>query len=101
MCIRDSFHVWPVDDVDDAIALLTGVPAGEPNAKGEVPEGTVNHLVASRLAELSLLRQAWGSGGARTPERPKRHRPKVRHRGKRSTGGAGEQAQRAALPRWR
>jgi predicted ATP-dependent protease len=80
---QGRFHVWPVDEVDEAIALLTGVPAGEPNAKGEVPEGTVNHLVASRLAELSLLRQAWGSGGARAPERPKRHRPKVRHRGKR------------------
>ena len=74
------FQVHAVDDVDQAIELLTGVPAGTPNAKGEVPPGTINHLVASRLVELSLLRQAWSGGGqAHAPRRPQRHRQKVRH----------------------
>ena len=74
------FQVHAVDDVEQAIELLTGVPAGTPNAKGEVPPGTINHLVASRLVELSLLRQAWSGGGqTHAPRRPLRHRQKVRH----------------------
>jgi predicted ATP-dependent protease len=80
---QGRFHVHAVDDADQAIELLTGVSAGLPNAKGEVPEGTINHLVASRLAELSLLRQAWGTGQARAAEKPHRHRPRVRHKGRR------------------
>jgi hypothetical protein len=43
--------------------LLTGVPAGEPNPEGEVPDGTVNFLVATQLAELTALRQAYASAG--------------------------------------
>jgi predicted ATP-dependent protease len=80
---QGRFHVHAVEDVDQAIELLTGLSAGLPNAKGEVPEGTINHLVASRLAELSLLRQAWGAGQARAAEKPHRHRPRVRHKDRR------------------
>ena len=76
------FHVNAVDDVDQAIELLTGLSAGQTNAKGEVPAGTINHLVASRLAEFSLLRQAWGAGQARAADKPCRHRPRVRHKGR-------------------
>jgi predicted ATP-dependent protease len=79
---QGRFHIYAVADVDQAIELLTGVSAGLPNAKGEVPEGTINHLVASRLAELSLLRQAWGAGQARAADKPRRHRPRVRHKGR-------------------
>jgi predicted ATP-dependent protease len=78
------FRVHAVDDVDQAIELLTGVPAGLPNAKGEVPPGTINHLVASRLMELSLLRQAWGGGQARLTQRPRGRRQKGRYRLRRS-----------------
>jgi hypothetical protein len=44
--------------VDDAIALLTGVPAGVPTATGQYPEGSVNERVARRVAELGELRNA-------------------------------------------
>ena len=80
---QGRFHVHAVDDVDQAIELLTGVTAGIPNAKGEVPPGTVNHLVASRLMELSLLRQAWSGGQAHAAKRPPGQRQKVRHRPRR------------------
>ena len=76
---QGRFQVHAVDDVDEAIELLTGVPAGTPNVKGEVPRGTVNHLVASRLMELSLLRQAWSGGHAHAAKRPPGHRQRVRH----------------------
>ncbi|MCZ7662120.1 MAG: AAA family ATPase [Thermoleophilia bacterium] len=56
--VRDAiaqgrFHVYPVSTVDEGIAILTGVAAGEPDAEGVYPEGTVNRLVADRLAELA------------------------------------------------
>ena len=36
------FHVYPIATIDEGIELLTGVPAGEPDAEGRYPEGTVN-----------------------------------------------------------
>jgi predicted ATP-dependent protease len=47
------FHVHPVTTVDQALELLTGRPAGQRDAAGEFPEGTVNRLVATRLAEFA------------------------------------------------
>ena len=61
-CAKQQFHIWAVEEIDQALEILTGVPAGVPNAKGEVPAGTVNFLVATRLAQLSLFRQAWNAG---------------------------------------
>jgi predicted ATP-dependent protease len=48
-----QFHVWAADHVDQGIELLTGVPAGERDAEGNFPEGTINRLVNERLEELS------------------------------------------------
>ena len=83
-----AFQVWAVDSVDQAIELLTGVPAGCPDAKGQVPVGSVNHRVATQLARLSLVRQAWGALGeglhparaGRAPTRTVRRRRSARPR---------------------
>jgi predicted ATP-dependent protease len=53
-----NFHVYPVRTVDEAIELLTGVPAGEPELADDSPQHTVNGRVASRLKELMALRRA-------------------------------------------
>ncbi len=68
-CEQGRFHVWPVRDVDQAMELLTGVPAGEPDEQGLVPEGTVNFLVGAQLLEMAAIRQAYAS-----PKRPARSR---------------------------
>ncbi|MEW6163439.1 MAG: AAA family ATPase [Pseudomonadota bacterium] len=73
-CAAGKFRVWAVEHADQAIEILTGVPPGEPDEKGEVPAGTMNYLVAVQLAELWALRQAFGEsglGGAR--RKRKRH----------------------------
>jgi lon-related putative ATP-dependent protease len=54
-----QFHVYPIDTIDEAVSLLTGVPAGVPNQQGEYPEGTVNGRVMQRLRELARLRQEY------------------------------------------
>lgn len=43
------FHIWAVDTVDDGIEILTGIPAGKPDKKGEFPKGSVNYLVKKSL----------------------------------------------------
>jgi len=51
------FHVYAVRTVDEAIGLLTGMPAGEPEIIGEARPDTVNGRVALRLREFSSLRR--------------------------------------------
>jgi len=53
------FRIYVVENVDQAIALLTGVPAGDADASGKYPEGSVNRRVAARLAELSEIRKSF------------------------------------------
>lgn len=50
-----TFSIYAIDHVEQALELLTGMPAGQPDANGIYPEGTVNHLVQLRLAEWIAL----------------------------------------------
>jgi predicted ATP-dependent protease len=50
---KGQFHIWAVGTIDEGIEILTGVPAGERDKKGNYPEGTVNYLVSKRLEELT------------------------------------------------
>lgn len=56
---RDGkFHIYAVETIDQGIEILTGVPAGERDASGKFPEGSVNHRVEARLIELAERRLA-------------------------------------------
>ena len=55
-----NFHVYAIKTVDEAIALLTGVAAGECDDQGAYPEGTMNARVAARLKGMFDLRQKFG-----------------------------------------
>jgi lon-related putative ATP-dependent protease len=59
------FHVCAVSHVDEALELLTGRPAGARDSMGRVAAGTVNQLVAARLAQMTLDRQTFASGQPR------------------------------------
>ena len=54
-----KFHIYAVADIDQAIALLTGLTAGEADANGEYPHGSINGLVAARLSELGKISQSY------------------------------------------
>ena len=58
------FRVYAVETVDEAIALLTGRPAGEPGEDGTYPLDSVNGFVDARLVELAELAREY----AREPE---------------------------------
>jgi predicted ATP-dependent protease len=47
------FHVWAVETVDEGIALLTGMPAGRPDAQGRYPPGTLYQRVQQNLAAFA------------------------------------------------
>ncbi len=60
-CAEGRFRVYAVRNVDEAIELLTGIPAGEADEESTVPAGSINYLVAEQLAELSAIRQAYAA----------------------------------------
>lgn len=55
-----EFHVYGVNTVDQAVEILTGTAAGEPDAEGAYPAGSINFLVAAQLAEWARRRRAFG-----------------------------------------
>ena len=44
-----KFHIYAIDTVEDGIELLTGIPAGQLDAKGDYPDHTVYGAVQARL----------------------------------------------------
>ncbi len=54
-----TFAIYPIATIDEGIEVLTGVSAGEPGPDGVYPDGTVNRLVADRLADLAEKSRAW------------------------------------------
>jgi predicted ATP-dependent protease len=57
---KGHFHVWPVETVDQAVELLTGLPAGERGEDGRFAEGSVNRRADDRLAEFAKKARAFG-----------------------------------------
>ncbi len=51
--VKGKFNIYAIDNIEDGIEPLTGMPAGELQPDGTYPEGTFNFLVAKRLDELS------------------------------------------------
>ena len=59
------FHIWPIDNIDQGIALLTGREAGMRGGDGIFPPNSVNGLVEARLAGFAeaARRYARSAGG--------------------------------------
>jgi predicted ATP-dependent protease len=48
-----TFHIYAVEEVDDALALLTGKVAGKLSARGRYPRDSVNGIAAKRLQYIA------------------------------------------------
>lgn len=56
---QGRFRVFAVSWVDEALALLTGLSRGEPDARGGFPEGSLDARVAERLSHFrEVVRRA-------------------------------------------
>jgi predicted ATP-dependent protease len=62
---QGKFHIFSVATIDEGIALLTGVPAGEREADGRYPQGTINRKVEDRLIAFSEARRRFAADTAR------------------------------------
>jgi lon-related putative ATP-dependent protease len=58
-----DFSVYPIRHIDEAIELMTGMPAGQPDADGQYPEGSFNRRVADRLAAFAEATEAKDENG--------------------------------------
>jgi len=57
---QGRFHIHPVTSIEQAMELLTGLPAGRRTRGGAFPEGSLYRRVDQRLAELARLAKAFG-----------------------------------------
>jgi ATP-dependent Lon protease len=67
-----KFYVYPVKTIDQGIAILTGVEAGERLEDGRFKEGTVNGLVDRKLQELGKKIKEYEGGGEEAKEKKKK-----------------------------
>ncbi|MGM0704365.1 MAG: Lon protease family protein [Bacteroidota bacterium] len=58
-----NFHVYPVETIDEGIALLTGQPAGTRGDDGTYPANSINGRVEERLLTFARQRQQFGING--------------------------------------
>ncbi len=68
------FRILPVDNVDQALSALTGSVAGERDASGAFPPGSVNFRVEKRLAAFAERLRAFGGPPAKKEWRKGRSR---------------------------
>ena len=54
------FHIHAIGHVDQALELLTGLPAGQRGLNGEFPAGSVNANVEMRLLDFAAARRDFG-----------------------------------------
>ena len=59
-CAAGKFAVYPVATIDEGIALLTGLAAGERGTDGSYPASSVNRLVEDRLRAFASIRKSFG-----------------------------------------
>jgi predicted ATP-dependent protease len=57
---RGAFHIYAVSTIDEGIELLTGIPAGRPDASGRYLEGTISARVGQALRAYSERVRAAG-----------------------------------------
>ncbi len=61
---RGVFHVYPIENVDQALALLSGWSPGQADADGVYPDGCFNRRVAERLAAFAKVGRSTRGNGA-------------------------------------
>lgn len=58
---KGDFHIYPVQHIDEGLALLTQMPAGK-EENGLFPEGSFNALVQKQLRRMAKAARRWAKG---------------------------------------
>jgi hypothetical protein len=62
--------VWAISTVDEALQLLAGLPAGEPDADGSYPGASLHGRVHARIAAFAALARDFITAPARAEPSP-------------------------------
>jgi len=65
-CTAGQFAIYPIATIDEGIALLTGLPAGQRTSDGSYPSETVNRRVEDRLRSFANIRKGFAKPLAST-----------------------------------
>lgn len=57
---RGELRIYPVATVDEAMEVLTGLPAGAPDQEGVCPEGSINRLIEEQLVRFAVVARRFG-----------------------------------------
>ncbi|MCB9006231.1 MAG: AAA family ATPase [Ardenticatenaceae bacterium] len=60
-----EFFIYPVATIDEGLALLTGLPAGELDKTGNYPAETINGRIVNRLITLAEKAKAFAAAPAK------------------------------------
>ncbi|MCW9012442.1 MAG: AAA family ATPase [Gammaproteobacteria bacterium] len=55
---QGTFHIYPVEHYEQALEILTGIPAGEEHVDGSFDKGSLNDRVVKRLCQFARQRKA-------------------------------------------
>ena len=64
------FRVYPVETIDEALSVLTGVDVGAKNEQGEFPSESVNGRALARLAAFASARSTFANLGKSSATEP-------------------------------
>ncbi|MFW9841057.1 MAG: Lon protease family protein [Candidatus Thorarchaeota archaeon] len=57
----DSFHIYAIENVDEGIELLTGVPAGRSQENGNYLPGSINAMVDEFLVRMAKIMEKYST----------------------------------------
>ncbi len=66
---QGAFHIYAISTIDEALTLLTGLPAGKPDDKGEYPTDSVNGKVMAKIEAWIQVTQKFAVGHTQGDER--------------------------------
>jgi predicted ATP-dependent protease len=69
-----QFRLYAIEDIDQAIEILTGVAAGVPDAEGNYPADSLNGRVQARLRRFAELRRDFGRSDGKEADKPGAHK---------------------------
>jgi lon-related putative ATP-dependent protease len=70
-----KFNIWPVSTIEEGIAILTGMEAGELQEDGTYPEGTLFRKVDERLQKISEIVREYGKDSENGKRKEKEDEP--------------------------
>ena len=51
--IEKKFSIYPIENIEQGIEVLTGIPAGKMDEEGNYPKGTINQRVVAKLEQMA------------------------------------------------